>query len=123
MKDSSSLWKEKVGDVREFVRTYSIRKPISSEKIDLPVFDETTVIKIFFRGSEGLSCKVKIIDSKNNVIFESTKLFHTGAFTAILDPETEENTGEVKVERGYVIFEYVKNGTLSTEEQKEGGVQ
>ena len=123
MKDSSTLWKEKVGDVREFVRTYTVRKQVDIETLDLPVFDETTVIKIFFKGSKGLNSKVKIIDSKDNVIFESTKLFHTGSFTAILDPEVDEKTGEMIQEKGYVIFEYTKNSSLSTEEKKEGAFQ
>ena len=122
MNDSSSLWKEKVGDVREFVRNYSIRKAVQTERIDLPVFDETTVIKIFYKASKGLSCRVKIVDSNENVVFESTKNYKTGSFTAILDPDDDGETGVKKEEKGYVIFEYSKNETMPKSEKKEGSI-
>lgn len=111
MKDSSELWKEKVGDVRELMRVYSVKKGITVEKIDLPIMDEATVLKIFFKSSPGLQCKVKITDSKENVIFESNKPYETGSFSSILDPEEDEN-GEKIHEKGYIIFEYSYNETL-----------
>ena len=123
LKDSSSLWKEKVGDVREFVREYSIRKSIKTETLDLPIFDETTIVKIFFKSSEGLNCRVKILDSKDNVMFESKQLYNTGSFTAILEPTVDSETGEIKEEKANIIFEYQKNSTLSTEEVKKGSVE
>jgi hypothetical protein len=119
MKNSGKLWKEKVGDVREFVRTYSIRKSVDVEKIDLPMIDESTVIKIFYIASPGLTCKIKITDSKENVVFESSKLFQTGSFSALLDPDLDAD-GQPSQEKGFVMFEYSKNSTLTAQDKKEG---
>jgi hypothetical protein len=121
MKDSGKFWKEKVGDVREFVRKYSLRKSVDNEKVDLPIIDEATVIKIFFNASPGLTCKIKIMDSKNNVVFESSKLFQSGSFSALLDPDLDEN-GQPTQEKGVVMFEYSKNSTLTEKDKKEGAV-
>ena len=120
MKDSGSLWKEKVGDIREFSRTYAVKKANTVESIDLPIIDESTVLKIFYKVSPGLSCKVKITDSNKNIIFESSKLYQHGSFSAMLDPEIDEK-GEAIHEKGHVIFEYSRNETL-VQEDKEADV-
>jgi len=110
MRDSGKLWKDKIGGVKEFVRKYSVSKGITIEKLDLPIIDESTVLKIFYKGSTGLNCKVKITDKNQNIIFESNKLYSTGSFLAVLDPD-DDDKGDKAQEKGFIIFEYSKNQT------------
>jgi hypothetical protein len=49
-------------------------------------------------------------------VFESNKLYSTGSFSAILDPDEEENTQAQ--EKGFIIFEYSKNQTAINEDNK-----
>jgi hypothetical protein len=114
MKDSSRLWKEKIGDVREFSRTYAVKKGTMVEKLDLPVIDEATLVKIFYKSSPGLSSKVKILDSKENVIFDSAKGYQISTTSAIINPEIDSN-GEVITQKGFIVFEYTVNNTEAEE--------
>ena len=84
MNDSSTLWKDKVGDVKEFVRTYSVKSGMKEEVIDLPVFDEATVVKIFFKASPGLTARLKLEDSKENVLHAGTAYYEHSTFVRIL---------------------------------------
>lgn len=105
MKDSASLWKDKVGDTQEFVRTYCVKDPSRVEKLDLPVVGEATIIKIFFKTLEGLKTKAKIVDSADQILFETKKSYQWGSFTAILTPD-EDSDGELIPEKAFIIFEY-----------------
>ena len=118
MKDSSSLWKEKVGDVREFNRKYAVFKAVKFEKVDLPVVDETTYVKIYYTSSSGLSLKIKILDSNEDVIFEGAKAYQTSTISTIINPETDQD-GNAKETRATVTFEYSVDNTKSKQQFQE----
>lgn len=119
MKDSGLLWSEKVGDVREFSRTYSVTSGITTESLDLPVIDEATLIKIFYKGSDGLSLSVKILDSNQTILFESAKPYSVSTTSAIMNPEITADGANVD-RKGTVVFEYTFNEKkISSEEEKD----
>lgn len=118
LKDSSSLWKDKVGDAKELVRTYSVKSGITEEVIDLPAFDETTVIKIFFKASSGLTARLKLTDSKENIIHAGKAYYEYSTFVTILIPD-EDKDGQVIHENGLLTLEYKFNTTESTTADQE----
>ena len=112
LNNSSSLWKDKVGDVKEFVRTYSVKSGVTEEVIDLPAFDETTVIKVFFKASSGLTARLKLTDSKENINHAGKAWYEYSTFVSILVPD-EDQDGQVIHENGLLTLEYKINSTES----------
>jgi hypothetical protein len=106
MNDSSILWKDKSADAKEFIRTYAVTKGTKVEKLDLPVIDETSIVKIVFKSSTGLKSKVKILNKDNTAVLESKKLYQVGSFSAIIDPKPKENLKDTTPENTKILIEY-----------------
>ena len=86
--------------------------------IDLPVFDEATVMKVFFKASQGLTARLKLEDSKEKVIHAGTAYYEYSTFVNTLIPD-ETETGEIIHENPLLTFEYKVNSTEAQDEAKD----